>query len=703
MSSHPNVDFTTVAGILGDAVVSVDDRGSIRLWNPAAERLLGYPASAVRGRPLTMVFRLSADGGHAVPPWAAPPGPQSPVEMRAVHRDGSALDVEVSCGAWTSEGRSFVTVVIRDLSAWKREQGELRRSESRFRKLMENVPAVVYIAGPGPEGRWHYVNSQIEEMLGFTPEEWMEDETLWYRRLHPEDRDRVMLDEETEWAEAPADSQAIEYRLQAKDGRIVWVSDQSYLIMGQEGRPLYWSGFLLDITERKELEEQLLHQALHDPLTGLVNRALFTNRVEHAVDRTDRSSMPPAVVCLDLDDFKTINDSLGHDAGDQLLKHVSACLKECLRAGDTVARFGGDEFAILLDDATDIDDAVALVRRIVERLERPFILGGKAVSVHASFGVAMGEGTRQSPDDLIRNADAALYAAKRRGKSRFELFEPGMHADALWRLELKGDLQRALDRGEFIVHFQPIVDLQARSLVGLESLVRWDHPARGLVPPMDFIPLAEETGLIVPIGTWVLEEACRCVALWQRDFGFEPPLSIAVNVSAKQLQHPEAVSSIRAAIAKSGVAPENVTLEVTESILVKDSDAVITRLQSLKEIGLRIAVDDFGTGYSSLAYLKRFPIDVLKIDRWFVSGEGHGAEDSAILSAIVKLAQSLGMEVVAEGIETFEQLSALRMLGCHRGQGYFFSRPESADAITTLIDKLGVEDWVPREAPSSPF
>jgi EAL domain-containing protein (putative c-di-GMP-specific phosphodiesterase class I) len=239
--------------------------------------------------------------------------------------------------------------------------------------------------------------------------------------------------------------------------------------------------------------------------------------------------------------------------------------------------------------------------------------------------------------------------------------------------------------------------------VGLESLVRWDHPARGLVPPMDFIPLAEETGLIVPIGTWVLEEACRCVALWQRDFGFEPPLSIAVNVSAKQLQHPEAVSSIRAAIAKSGVAPENVTLEVTESILVKDSDAVITRLQSLKEIGLRIAVDDFGTGYSSLAYLKRFPIDVLKIDRWFVSGEGHGAEDSAILSAIVKLAQSLGMEVVAKGIETFEQLSALRMLGCHRGQGYFFSRPESADAITTLIDKLGVEDWVPREAPSSPF
>ena len=579
----------------------------------------------------------------------------------------------------------------------------LRKSEARLRRLMENVPAVVYIAGPGEDGRWHYVNTQIETLLGFTPEEWMEDPGMWYRQLHPDDRDRVMLNEQAEWEEGPSDSQAIEYRLLTKDGRVVWVSDESYLIMGDDGRPLYWSGFLLDITERKALEDQLAHQAFHDPLTGLANRALFTDRVEHAAARADRESAAIAIVFLDLDDFKTINDSLGHEAGDQLLKDVSSCLEECLRAGDTVSRFGGDEFAILLEDASDIDDAVALVGRIAARLELPLVVGGKDVSVHASFGIALSNGGNQGADDLIRNADAAMYVAKRRGKSRFEIFEPGMHAAALWRLEVKGDLQRALVERQFVVHYQPIVNLKARSLIGLESLVRWEHPHKGLVSPADFIPIAEESGLIVPIGMWVLGQACRAAAAWQREFGFEPPLSMSVNVSAKQLQHPDAVSSIREAIAESGLLPERVVLEVTESVLVSDADAVITRLRDLKEIGMQVAVDDFGTGYSSLAYLKRFPIDVLKIDRSFVSEVGNAPEDSAILSAIIRMAKSLGMEVVAEGVETRDQVANLRLLGCGRGQGYFFSRPLPAEALHTLIAKLGPADWVPRDAPSSPF
>jgi diguanylate cyclase (GGDEF)-like protein/PAS domain S-box-containing protein len=561
---------------------------------------------------------------------------------------------------------------LRFAFATKKEVQALRQSEARLRRLMENVPAVVYIAGPGEDGRWHYVSTQIEKVLGFTPAEWMEDSGLWYGQLHPDDRERVMLDEETEWAEVPSNSQAIEYRMLTKDGRVVWVSDESFLIMGEDDRPLYWSGFLLDITERKALEEQLAHQAFHDPLTGLANRALFTDRVEHAASRINRSSETIAIVFLDLDVFKTINDSLGHDAGDQLLKDVAACLQECLRAGDTVSRFGGDEFAVLLEDASDFDDAVALVRRIAAKLELPFFVAGKGVRVHASFGVALSESTNQDADDLIRNADAAMYVAKRKGKNRFELFEPGMHAAALWRLEVKGDLQRALEDRQFVVHYQPIVDLQARTLVGLESLVRWEHPHKGLVPPADFIPLAEESGLIVPIGTWVLEEACRGAVMWQQELHFEPPLSISVNVSAKQLQHPDAVSTIQAVLTQTGLAPERMVLEVTESVLVGDADAVISRLRALKEIGLRVAVDDFGTGYSSLAYLKRFPIDVLKIDRSFVSGVGDTHEDLAILSAIVKLAHSLGMDVVAEGVETKEQVAALRLLGCQPGQGYFF-------------------------------
>jgi diguanylate cyclase (GGDEF)-like protein/PAS domain S-box-containing protein len=465
---------------------------------------------------------------------------------------------------------------LRFAFATKKEVQALRQSEARLRRLMENVPAVVYIAGPGEDGRWHYVSTQIEKVLGFTPAEWMEDSGLWYGQLHPDDRERVMLDEETEWAEVPSNSQAIEYRMLTKDGRVVWVSDESFLIMGEDDRPLYWSGFLLDITERKALEEQLAHQAFHDPLTGLANRALFTDRVEHAASRINRSSETIAIVFLDLDVFKTINDSLGHDAGDQLLKDVAACLQECLRAGDTVSRFGGDEFAVLLEDASDFDDAVALVRRIAAKLELPFFVAGKGVRVHASFGVALSESTNQDADDLIRNADAAMYVAKRKGKNRFELFEPGMHAAALWRLEVKGDLQRALEDRQFVVHYQPIVDLQARTLVGLESLVRWEHPHKGLVPPADFIPLAEESDLIVPIGTWVLEEACRGAVMWQQELHFQPPLSISVNVSAKQLQHPDAVSTIQAVLTQTGLAPERMVLEVTESVLVGDADAVIS-------------------------------------------------------------------------------------------------------------------------------
>jgi diguanylate cyclase (GGDEF)-like protein len=422
---------------------------------------------------------------------------------------------------------------------------------------------------------------------------------------------------------------------------------------------------------------------LHDPLTNLANRRLFEERLSHALLRGTRDSRPIMVLFLDVDEFKTVNDSLGHSAGDQLLITVGERLTQCVRAADTVSRLGGDEFAILLEGA-DAQYANALAERLLGVLHAPMVLQGKEVSVTASIGIA-GNLTQPDADAILRDADAAMYAAKRNGKAHYSFFEPTMHEFVSQRVQLHAELQRAVKEGEFVVYYQPTLELATSKMTGVEALVRWNHPTRGVVPPGEFIPLAEETGLIVPIGRWILAEACRQVQVWNRLAPANQALTLHVNISARQLQASTLSGDITAILEQSAFDPQHLVLEITEGVLVHDPEAAIAKLNEIKALGVRLAIDDFGTGYSSLSYLQRFPIDILKIDKSFVDHVTDGGNASALARAIVKLGPTLGLEVVAEGIETAEQADELRALQCDQGQGYYFSKPLPADDLASVL------------------
>ena len=440
----------------------------------------------------------------------------------------------------------------------------------------------------------------------------------------------------------------------------------------------------LAVTDAKTLEA--MHQAFHDSLTGLASRSLFMDRVEHALAlgaRGEKGSV--AVLFIDLDRFKMVNDTLGHGAGDLLLVHVGERLRACLRASDTAARLGGDEFAVLLQDAATATEAEGVAERIIEAIAAAFLINDKEVFVDASIGIAVSAASDISADDLLRNADVAMYQAKRDGSGRHVTFEPGMHTALVERVELEADLRRAVDRSEFTIHYQPVVALADGHIRGVEALVRWQHPERGLVPPLDFIPLAEETGLIVPIGRWVLREACRQVSRWQDELGYGEQLSLSVNMSARQVQQPGLPGDVADALAESGLPPGRLVLEITESLLLHDQKGTAGKLEELKRIGVRLAIDDFGTGYSSLSYLRQYPIDVLKIDKSFINGIGSGAEASQFARAIVQLGQSLHLDVVAEGIEIGEQLTELRSAHCEFGQGYYFAPPLPSQDMERLL------------------
>ena len=443
-----------------------------------------------------------------------------------------------------------------------------------------------------------------------------------------------------------------------------------------------------DITPRKTAEEQLLHEAYHDLLTGLPNRALFTDRLGRAVLRTKRSpGCFFSVLFLDLDGFKVVNDSLGHMAGDQLLMGIARRLESCVRNGDTVARLGGDEFAILVNDIRDVDDAIRMGERIHEELSIPFLLGGHEVFTSSSIGIAVSDARYDRPVEILRDADTAMYRAKALGKAHHVVFDQAMHTSVVNRLRLETDLRRALEREEFRVAYQPIVDLEDNRISGFEALVRWQHPERGLVCPNEFIPAAEETGLIIPLDHWVIHEACRQMRIWTADHPASLPLMLSVNLSSKQLAHPGLLDRIDEILADTGIDPGCLRMEITESVLMGQPDSAAAKLRQIKDRGISLSMDDFGTGYSSLSYLHKFPFNVLKIDRSFVSRIGPHGENGEIVATIVALAHNLGMQVVAEGVETAAQLEHMRSLKCRYGQGFYFAKPLEAEAAAAMLAK----------------
>jgi diguanylate cyclase (GGDEF)-like protein/PAS domain S-box-containing protein len=551
----------------------------------------------------------------------------------------------------------------------------LRASEQRLRALVQNVSDVITVHDP--DGAIRYVSPSGVALLGLG-----EDLTASGRfedHIHPDDVARA-----TELFRALGEQrkvvQPIEVRLAHRDG--TWRHFESMGVNLLDDPAV--RGIVVtsrDMTERRHAEAALRHQALHDALTGLPNRALLLDRLQRSLSRPRKD--PVALLFIDLDRFKLINDSLGHSAGDEVLRAVAALLQSGLREQDTLARIGGDEFVACCADVTETE-VITIVRRLEERLRAPLRLGDRELHISASIGIAMGEGS-ESPEALLREADAAMYVAKANGRGRHAIFDADV--DAGWdRLALEEALRHAIEHGELEVHYQPELSLTDASVFGVEALVRWRSPSLGMISPGEFIPLAEETGLVVPLGTWVLREACRQLVRWRADHPQWAPQTCSVNLSARQLADPGLVALVREVLEETGMPPEALWLEITESVLMEDTQVTSEVLSGLRALGVHLAVDDFGTGYSSLLYLKRFPVSVLKIDRSFVDGLAREAEDTGIVTAVIDLAHSLGLKAIAEGVETPAQLQELCELGCDLAQGYLWTKPLPADDLARWLE-----------------
>jgi diguanylate cyclase (GGDEF)-like protein/PAS domain S-box-containing protein len=567
-------------------------------------------------------------------------------------------------------------------------ESEALEIERRYRTLVEQLPLVVYVDALDEGSSNIFTSGQIEPLLGYTVEEWREDPDLFIRTLHPEDRERVLAAHgRTHRTHEPL---SLEYRLVARDGRVVWVRDDGVVVIGDDGEPLYLQGYLLDVTAERELQEQLRLQALFDPLTGLANRAFFHEQLEHAISIRTENEPGTAVVFIDLDEFKQINDQYGHSVGDDVLAILGDRLKTVIRAGDSVARLGGDEFAVLLTSVREPAEPAIVAERLLEQITAPIDVAGRHLLLTASIGIALGS----TGAELLKQADAAMYRAKSNPDADYAFYDDELDQAALNRFKRITELREAIAEKQFTLAYQPVVNLDPFQVVGLEALLRWQHPTLGEVPPLDFIPLAEESALIVQIGRWVLLEACFYASRLRELLGRD--LEIAVNVSARQLQHPEFVDHVDNALERADLPAHLLTLELTESVLVASGERAEQQLAALKDRGVKLALDDFGTGYASLAYLQRLPVDIVKIDRSFTAKIDTGADDLALLEGIVGLGKALGLQLVAEGIERDAQQGIVEGLGCHGAQGFHFGRPAPAAAATRALTDEAVPSSVTR-------
>jgi len=649
----------------------------IRSFNRGAEHIFGYRAEEVIGQLFTLIMpeRFREQCMLGLQRYLERHESQvigSTTELIGLRNGGSEFPVELSLGEVHEDGDWLFAAIIRDITERKRVEEELRLSEERLRGLADAAFEGLVISD---RGIILEANQALLDILGRTPAEVIGRSILEF--VAPDYRDPVR--------------QNILSKLEEPYETVGLRKDGTRLDLEVRGKAISYQGqsvrvtAVRDITERKFLEQRLRYQALHDLLTGLPNRTLFMNHLSNALTRTGKRRRRVAVMFVDLDNFKFVNDTLGHHAGDELLVTISERLRACLRFEDTLGRLGGDEFAILLEDLADESEATGVAERIIEQLRVPFTLSNYEVFVTPSIGIAFNGSGQESPEDILRDADVAMYWSKREGKARYQLFEPSIEAQSTERTRLEHDLRRALERDEFRLYYQPVVGVDSGRIMGMEALVRWEHPERGLVLPEKFVPLAEETGLIVPIGKWVLREACRQAKEWQERYPSEMPLMVGVNLSARQLEHPGFVAEVEEALRDSRLDPRTLTLEITESAVVKDEERNIEAMRRLEALGIRFALDDFGTGYSALAYLRRLPVGLLKLDRSFLERVGEEAETEVLLSGVISIASGLGLYVLAEGVETPEQLALVKSLGCDLAQGYYFSEPLPNEALVEVL------------------
>lgn len=603
-------------------------------------------------------------------------------EFRIVRPSGEVRYIFAKARAiWKALEVTRLIGTLLDITEQHLAETALLKSEEQFRLTFELAPIGMVIKAL--DGKFVRVNQAFCKTLGYTSLELLD--RTWADLIHPEDLATFQALKQDLRGGKISDFQ-IENRFLTKDGRLVYGILQLSLVRDADGTPLHLIGQLMDITQRKQVEEQLLYGTLHDPLTDLPNRTLLMERLELAHKRTLRHPDSLfALLFIDLDRFKVVNDSLGHQVGDQLLIAVARKLEKLVRPTDTVARLGGDEFIILLESIQSINDAIRIAQRLSYELELPLQLKERQVFTNASIGIALSSSEYNRGAELLRDADIAMYRAKEKGKGRYEVFDSVMYTQALKQLQIENDLRQAVERQELKLDYQPIFCLSTNKLTGFEALVRWHHPQKGLVSPADFVPIAEETGLIVPIGEWVLREACQQMNVWQAKLPFAAPLKISVNLSLKQLKQPDFLLKIDQILAQTNLNGEGLKLELTESMLMDNGEEFIAILSGIRARGIHLSIDDFGTGYSSLSYLHRFPVNNLKVDRSFVSSIGEQGNNRQIIETIITLAHQLGMKAIAEGVETPVQLNQLQALHCDEAQGYLFSKPLSPEAAEAFI------------------